>query len=138
MTYRAVTFRICLFLDFLKPLKIWCHLDNFYFHCFMGGTKGKNLKTLEKCQMSGIHIWESCSPLYYQFQDSTTMSLINKISSLFKWHSMQKRLQGKVSRAWIPRTIMTMQWCAISQNSKYNICAWTFHTFLSTSSEQLY
>ena len=26
---------------FLKPLKIWAHLDNFYFHCFIGGTKGK-------------------------------------------------------------------------------------------------
>ena len=44
------TFRICLFLNFLKPLKIWCHLDNFYLYCFMGGTKGKNLKTSEICQ----------------------------------------------------------------------------------------
>ena len=50
----------------MKPLKIWCHLDNFYFHCFMGGTKGKNLETLEKCQMFGIHIWESCSPFDYE------------------------------------------------------------------------
>ena len=46
MTKRAVIFRTCLFLDFLKPLKIWCHLGNFYFHCFMGGgPKGKILKT---------------------------------------------------------------------------------------------
>ena len=46
MTKRAEIFRTCLFLDFLKPLKIWCHLGNFYFHCFMGGgPKGKILKT---------------------------------------------------------------------------------------------
>ena len=31
---RVVTFTICLFYDFLKPLKIWYHLDNFYFHYF--------------------------------------------------------------------------------------------------------
>ena len=25
--------------DFMKPLKIWVHLDNVYFHCFIRGTK---------------------------------------------------------------------------------------------------
>ena len=52
----TVAFRICLFLDLLKPLKICCHLDNFYFHYFMGRTKGKNLKPPQKRQMPGIHI----------------------------------------------------------------------------------
>ena len=32
---------ICLIYDFLKPLKIWAHLENCYFHCFIGGPKGK-------------------------------------------------------------------------------------------------
>ena len=53
-------------LDFLKPLKIWCHLDNFHFHCFMWGTKGKNLKTPKgvKCLAS---ISENPVPLYELF-----------------------------------------------------------------------
>ena len=37
-------------MDFLKPLKIGYHLDNFFFHHFKGGTLRKNLKTLEISQ----------------------------------------------------------------------------------------
>ena len=33
--------------NFLKPLKIWAHLDNFYFHCFMGDQK-ENSKSLPR------------------------------------------------------------------------------------------
>ena len=32
------------FIDFVKPLKIWAYLDNYFFHSFQGGTKGKMLK----------------------------------------------------------------------------------------------
>ena len=32
----------------LKPLKIWAHLDNFYFHCFMGGRPKGKLKSLPR------------------------------------------------------------------------------------------
>ena len=35
---------MCFFFDFVKPLKIWAYLDNFFFHSFQGGTKGKMLK----------------------------------------------------------------------------------------------
>ena len=48
MKYTTGIFSICLNYDFLKPLKIWVHLDNFYFHCFIGGTKGKNSKSLPR------------------------------------------------------------------------------------------
>ena len=37
-------FSKCLIWDFLKPHKIWAHLPNFCFHCFLGGTKGKTLE----------------------------------------------------------------------------------------------
>ena len=30
----------------MKPLKIWAYLDNFFFHSFQGGTKGKIAKTI--------------------------------------------------------------------------------------------
>ena len=29
------------FVFILKPLKIWCHLDYLYFHCFIGGRRGR-------------------------------------------------------------------------------------------------
>ena len=50
---KAVTFSICLFLDFLKPLKICCHIDNFYFH---GGNQREKYENPKKRQKSEIHI----------------------------------------------------------------------------------
>ena len=35
------------FFDFVKPLKIWAYLDNFFFHSFQGGTKEKMLKNCQ-------------------------------------------------------------------------------------------
>ena len=52
-------------LDSLKPLKIWCHLDNFYFLLFHGGDQREKSENPKKHQMSGIHIWESCSPFKF-------------------------------------------------------------------------
>ena len=31
----------------MKPLKIWAYSDNFFFHSFQGGTKGKMLKNCQ-------------------------------------------------------------------------------------------
>ena len=44
----AENFRICLVSDFVKPLKIWVHSDNFYFHIFKERTLWKNPKNLLK------------------------------------------------------------------------------------------
>ena len=44
MKEKAEIFSICFIYNFMKPLKIWAHLDNFYFHCFIGVTKWKNSK----------------------------------------------------------------------------------------------
>ena len=46
----------CNFQNLLNHLKIWYHLDNFYFHHFKGGTLRKNLKTPEMCQ-SDLYVW---------------------------------------------------------------------------------
>ena len=42
------TFSKCLIQDFLKPHKVSAFLDNFFFHSFQGGTKGKKLKNQKK------------------------------------------------------------------------------------------
>ena len=55
-----------LFLDFLKPLKIWYHLDNFYFHYFKGGTLWKNLKTPEICH-NNPYLWPRWSGPFTKF-----------------------------------------------------------------------
>ena len=48
------------FLDFLKPLKNWYHLDNFYFHYFKRGTLRKNPKTPKICQNCPV-LWSGWS-----------------------------------------------------------------------------
>ena len=44
MRWTAEIFRICLIKDFMKPLKIWVHSDNFYWYFFKGGFLSKNPK----------------------------------------------------------------------------------------------
>ena len=50
-------FSICLIYDFLKPLKFWAHLDNFYFHSWNNENKSclnelKFLKPSENHKLS--------------------------------------------------------------------------------------
>ena len=66
--------------QFPETSQNWCHLDNFYFYCFMGGTKGENLKTSEICRKGtkaiqpgptmirpfNIHIRKICDPPYFR------------------------------------------------------------------------
>ena len=40
----AEIFSICLIYNFLKPLKIWAHLENVYFKCFVGGDQREKFK----------------------------------------------------------------------------------------------
>ena len=73
----TLTFRISLIYKFVKPLKIWAHLDKFFFHGFQGGTKGKNAeKTMYSfCNFSAFFLW----PLLWNSEKKVVLKSLNVV-----------------------------------------------------------
>ena len=73
----------CWIQDFLKPHKLSAFLDNFFFHSFQGGTKGKKLKNQKKqkkCSQMCSSAFLCISP--FKIQKSTILSKLYLIKSL--------------------------------------------------------
>ena len=58
-------FQHMLDLRFFEASKNLSSFRQLLFSLFHGGDQRKKSENPKKCQMSGIHIWESCSPLWW-------------------------------------------------------------------------
>ena len=71
----AENFSICFTFDFVKPLKIWAHLDNSFFHSFQVETKGKLLNVQGRMEVILYNLKSLHLTISWFFQDDPNLFL---------------------------------------------------------------
>ena len=103
----------------MKALKIWAHLDNFNFHFFMGGTKGKNQKSLLRLSIVFLnfslwfHLWnieiKSClnELKFWEASENYKSSICWKFQLSISWETQKsfKMPQTRAKMIWFVNLI---------------------------------